>query len=76
MDIGKLGRSFFDGSGDNDRSRAMLEGMMYTANRLKVRVSAEGVETQQDVEFLRSVKCHMVQGYYFSRPQPADDFFA
>ncbi|MEO5861006.1 MAG: EAL domain-containing protein, partial [Burkholderiales bacterium] len=41
---------------------------------LKLRVVAEGVETQQELAFLQAHQCEEVQGYYFSWPVPAQEF--
>jgi len=41
---------------------------------LKLRVVAEGVETQQELEFLQAHQCDEAQGYYFSRPVVAEQF--
>jgi EAL domain-containing protein (putative c-di-GMP-specific phosphodiesterase class I) len=46
------------------------------ARSLKLRVIAEGVETQQEFAFLRAQHCDEAQGYYFSRPVAAEDFAA
>jgi len=44
------------------------------ARSLKLRVIAEGVETAEEAAFLRSHQCEEAQGYFFSRPVPADQF--
>jgi EAL domain-containing protein (putative c-di-GMP-specific phosphodiesterase class I) len=44
------------------------------ARSLKLRVIAEGVETLKELEFLRAHHCDEAQGYYFSRPVPAEEF--
>jgi EAL domain-containing protein (putative c-di-GMP-specific phosphodiesterase class I) len=44
------------------------------ARSLKLRVIAEGVETLEELEFLRAHHCDEVQGYYFSRPVPPEQF--
>ena len=46
------------------------------AHGLGFRTIAEGVETQSQLDFLRSHGCDEVQGYFFSRPVPADEFVA
>jgi len=42
------------------------------AHNLKIRVIAEGVETEEQQEFLRAYRCNEIQGYYFSKPLPSD----
>jgi EAL domain-containing protein (putative c-di-GMP-specific phosphodiesterase class I) len=44
------------------------------AHSLKLTVAAEGVETLEQLQFLRLLKCDRMQGYFVSRPVPADDF--
>ena len=44
------------------------------AKWLNLSVIAEGVETQEQVDFLRSAGCDYVQGFYFARPMPVDDY--
>jgi EAL domain-containing protein (putative c-di-GMP-specific phosphodiesterase class I) len=46
------------------------------ARSLDLNVIAEGVETEEQAAFLRSLACHQAQGYHFSRPMPATDFAA
>jgi EAL domain-containing protein (putative c-di-GMP-specific phosphodiesterase class I) len=44
------------------------------AHNLGLSVTAEGVERQEQADFLREINCDSVQGYYFGRPAPADIF--
>jgi EAL domain-containing protein (putative c-di-GMP-specific phosphodiesterase class I) len=44
------------------------------AHGMKLKVVAEGVETAEQLEFLRREGCDEAQGYYFARPMPAEEF--
>ena len=54
----------------------MVTSVIGLAEKLSMSTVAEGVESQQQVEFLRQSNCDMVQGYVFSRPVPIPDFEA
>ena len=60
------------GTGDT----SIVAAVINMARSLKLRVIAEGVETQQEFAFLRAQQCDEAQGYYFSRPVSAEDFAA
>jgi EAL domain-containing protein (putative c-di-GMP-specific phosphodiesterase class I) len=51
---------------------AIVTAIITMAQSLKLDVVAEGVETQQQVDFLRARGCHAAQGYFFSKPLAAD----
>jgi len=53
----------------------VLESVIEMAKKLNMLTVAEGVEVKEDIEFLREVGCDIVQGYYFSRPIPSQEFF-
>jgi EAL domain-containing protein (putative c-di-GMP-specific phosphodiesterase class I) len=48
--------------------------MIAMARKLSMKVIAEGVETEEQLEYLRSSGCHEMQGYLFSKPLPAEEF--
>ena len=50
-----------------------MNSLIHFAQSLKLQVVAEGVETQEQLEYLRHYGCDLIQGYYFSRPLPADE---
>lgn len=52
-----------------------MEGMVVElAKQLQMTVITEGVETKEQVEYLKKVGCDMFKGFYFARPIPVDDF--
>lgn len=58
----------------NDRTRKIVNSIISMAHQLGTRVVAEGVETEEQVEFLRRLGCDFIQGYYFYRPMPQQHF--
>ncbi|MEG0780512.1 MAG: EAL domain-containing protein, partial [Oscillospiraceae bacterium] len=65
IDMRFLSVSEFPGRGEN-----IIASILRMAKWLKIPVIAEGAETREQVEFLRSVGCDYVQGYYYARPMP------
>lgn len=52
-----------------------MEQVVTMADKLGLGLLAEGVETQGQVEVLKNIGCDHVQGYYYARPMPAEDFY-
>jgi diguanylate cyclase (GGDEF)-like protein/PAS domain S-box-containing protein len=72
----KIDRSFVrDVTADSDTA-AIVSAIVAMARGLKLNVVAEGVETREQFDFLRLSLCGVVQGYFFSRPVPLDEFMA
>jgi diguanylate cyclase (GGDEF)-like protein len=67
----KIDRSFITGLSDKKESRAIVRAVANLARDLKMIVTAEGVETDQQLEQVRILGCTEMQGYLFSRPLPA-----
>ena len=74
IDILKLDLKFLQEGNEHGKRRSILSFVVSLAKWLDLQVIAEGVETAEQVEKLRSVGCTMGQGYYFSRPIPKKDF--
>ena len=73
----KIDRSFVQGlNGDEGDSAAIVRAIIQLAHNLKLLTVAEGVETPEQLNFLRDHDCDEVQGYYLGRPLPADQFAA
>ncbi len=58
----------------NAKDFRLVELVLDIAKYLKVPVVAEGVETESQIRLLRNVNCELVQGYYFSKPLPPEEF--
>jgi diguanylate cyclase (GGDEF)-like protein len=67
----KIDRSFITGLSDKKESRAIVRAVANLARDLNMIVTAEGVETDQQLEQVRILGCTEMQGYLFSRPLPA-----
>ncbi|MCC8138131.1 MAG: EAL domain-containing protein [Clostridiales bacterium] len=73
-DILKIDRSLLSGDLNNDKDRIVLESIYDFANRLRLTTVAEGVETREQLGFLRTCGCDLIQGYLFAKPMPDEDF--
>lgn len=69
----KIDRSFVDEALTNDDDRAIVSAIIGMAQNLGLQVVAEGVETQEQADFLREKGCDFAQGYFFGRPMSADN---
>lgn len=74
IDILKLDMGFIRNIGKEEKDSRMVELILDIARNLKLTVVAEGVETQMQLDFLKERGCDLVQGYYFSKALPADEF--
>ncbi len=64
----KIDKSFIDNLSGNDSDKAVASAVISLGQKLNLRVIAEGVETADQVAFLRDNNCDEIQGYHFSRP--------
>lgn len=72
----KIDRSFVAKIGELRTDEALIETMLLMAKKLHIVAVAEGVETREQLEFLRGLKCDLAQGYYIARPMPEEQFRA
>ena len=72
VDILKIDRSFVSDLGRDPHTRAMVAAFVQLAHNLKLAPLAEGIETEEELEFLKSCGCTLGQGFLFSRPIEAD----
>jgi len=71
FDSVKIDQSFVRGIPANRDDCAIVEAIVAMAHSLELKVVAEGVETQEQSEFLRKLGCDQIQGYVFSKPIPS-----
>jgi EAL domain-containing protein (putative c-di-GMP-specific phosphodiesterase class I) len=76
VDTVKLDRSFVSGLGTNLDDAAIAEAVIAMAHSLKLEVVAEGVETKDQLRFLRAHRCEAIQGFLFSPAVTAQDMGA
>lgn len=74
FDILKIDREFVSESVASQSSIVIMQKIIEMAHGLKLKVICEGVETKEQVDILRNLGCTMVQGYYYDKPIPMDDF--
>ncbi len=74
VDVIKFDRTFFSNSRYKTRAKTVIENVIKMAKELGIHTVAEGVESIEHIEFLREIGCESVQGYYYARPMPAEDF--
>lgn len=70
----KLDRGFLSPSADVERGQTVIQAVLALSKDLHLSTVAEGVETREQLDFLRKSGCDHAQGYYFSRPIPADEY--
>lgn len=70
----KIDKSLLSGNCENEKERIVLESIFEFAHRLKLTTVAEGVETKEQLGFLRTCGCELIQGFLFAKPMPEDDF--
>lgn len=74
IDVVKIDRSFFDGAKDTKRAKTIVESIMQMASKLEIHTVAEGVEIKEHIDMLKEVGCEIVQGYYYAKPMPFEEF--
>jgi EAL domain-containing protein (putative c-di-GMP-specific phosphodiesterase class I) len=74
FDTMKIDREFVHGVDTSRESQAICRALIELAKGLDIAVLAEGVEVEADLKRMQMLGCELFQGYYFSRPMPADKF--
>ena len=74
FDTLKIDGEFFRNVSDANRANIVVKNIIDLAKSLRMTVVAEGIETQEQVDFLRTTECDLIQGYFYSKPISAKDF--
>lgn len=76
LDTLKLDKTFFDFWTDTNKEKAkgIIRAAVNMSKDLNMTTVAEGAELKEQIDFLKSIHCDMVQSYYFAKPMPATDF--
>ena len=69
----KVDRIFIEYLDEKEEHQAVVSAIINMAHSLKLKVIAEGVETEQQLKILQKFNCSYIQGYYFYRPMPFAD---
>lgn len=70
----KIDKSLLSRNCEDEKERILLESIFMFAHRLKLTTVAEGVETREQLEFLRMCDCKIIQGFLFSKPMCEEDY--
>ena len=74
LDILKLDAGFFSGDKHNERAEIVVAETLQLAKKLNMTTVAEGVDYQSQVDFLAAEGCDMIQGYFYSKPMPKEEY--
>jgi EAL domain-containing protein (putative c-di-GMP-specific phosphodiesterase class I) len=74
IDVLKMDMAFVRNIEHSEKDFRLVEVVLDIARYLKVPVVAEGVETQRQLDMLKDAGCELIQGYFFSRPLPPEEF--
>jgi EAL domain-containing protein (putative c-di-GMP-specific phosphodiesterase class I) len=74
IDCLKIDQSFVRDIPNNDDAVAIVSAIVAMARSLKLELVAEGVETREQLDYLKQLQCNRMQGFLFSRPIPAKEF--
>ena len=73
IDTLKIDRSFIKDLPGDRADAAIATAVIHLAQELGLEVVAEGVETQEQLDFIEAQGCEIIQGYFFSKPLPVED---
>lgn len=74
VDTIKIDKSFMKNAELTSTDKIIVSTMIGMAKKMDIRIVCEGVETAQQAEFLKEAECDVIQGYYFAKPMPQEEF--
>ena len=74
IDVLKIDKSLLSENCEDEKERIVLESIFYFAHRLKMTTVTEGVETGEQLGFLRTCSCEKIQGFLFAKPMPKENY--
>lgn len=74
LDVLKIDSFFFDEGPDRNKDRIIVEGIVDLVKKFNIKTVAEGIESMEQVEYLKRIGCDYVQGYVFYRPMPQAEY--
>lgn len=74
IDVLKIDADFFRGADSVDRGMLIVSEVIDLAKKLDMKIVAEGIESREQVDFLTQQECDLIQGYYFAKPMPVEEF--
>ena len=74
VDVVKLDAEFFRGNDAEGKGKVIVSEAINLAKKLNMRIVAEGIESREQVDFLAEKECDLIQGYYFAKPMPVQEF--
>lgn len=74
LDVLKLDADFFRGEDAEDRGMLIVSEVIDLAKKLNMKIVAEGIESREQVDFLAEQECDLIQGYFFAKPMPVNEF--
>ncbi len=75
FDFLKIDMNFLRNFDKTPKSKVIIASIVDLAKKLGIHTLAEGVETEDQYEYLKRIGCELIQGYYFAKPMPIEDFY-
>ena len=74
IDVLKIDADFFRGADVEERGLLIVSEVIDLAKKLNMKIVAEGIESKEQVEFLTEQECDLIQGYFYAKPMPVNEF--